>query len=191
MALRMNGITGTYPTPSLAKQYSYSRLDPILTIGLSTDAGTVQKTIDVKTLLEKAWQSVMRKSENKMCNNYFKTLFRKKTLKEVLNEGDITLHMLEPKPGRDWSVVPYANASGRDIGLNPELFVDEDADVVACTLVHELAHVAGASTNAGAPQAEAHAAELALMSCSCQRQYDKDIVGRNLTIGTPGGQRYV
>lgn len=191
MALRMNGITGTYPIPPLAKQYSYTRLEVSLTIGMGTDAGTVQKTIDVKTLLENALRSVMRKSDNKLCNDYFKTLFRKKTLKEVLNEGDITLHMLEPKPGRDWSVVPYANTAGRDIGLNPELFVDGDADAIACTLIHELAHVAGASTNAGAPQAEAHAAELALMSCSCKKQYDKSILGRNLTIGTPGGQRYV
>lgn len=189
----MNGITGSYPTPPLAKQYSYARLDTILTLGLSTDAGTVQKTIDVKNLLERAWQAVTRKSDNKLCNDYFKSLFRKKTLKEVLTEGDITLHMLEPKPGRDWSVVPYANASGRDIGLNPELFIDGDADVVACTLIHELAHVAGASTNAGAPKAEAHAAELALMSCSCKKQYDKDILGRNRIMGTSPmiGRRYV
>ncbi|NOT46453.1 MAG: hypothetical protein HOP17_01700 [Acidobacteria bacterium] len=122
-----------------------------------------------------------------MCNEYFATLFQKKTLSTILGEGDLVIHCLEPKQGYSYSDLPDANNAGRDIGLDPQLFFDNDPAVLVCTLIHELAHVAGASTDAGAAQPQAHAAELALMSCSCKKQYRKEVLGTIKGLGSDSG----
>jgi hypothetical protein len=127
------------------------------------------------------------------CNEYFKTLGKGKTLSDLVKGPDYVIHCLKPKDGKTYADLPYANTSGQDIGLDPGLFFETDPLILACTLVHELAHSAGASTNASADFAVAHAAEAALPKCNCQKQYNKDALGRiqNIIIGTPTDQRYV
>jgi hypothetical protein len=189
MALKINGVTGTYTVMRLNKPYRNTAFEPTLKLRVTTDGGSQEKSFDVKMILEQAWKQVERKADLKPCNEYFKTLFQKKTLKQILVEADITLHCLEPKDGHTYAEVPDANTAGRDIGINPSLFLDKDASALACVLVHELAHVGGATTNAIAP--DAHAAELALNSCMCTKYYDKDIVGRIERIGSGPDVRYV
>ena len=116
---------------------------------------------------------------------------RQKTLVDIINEGDIVLHRLEPKAGFDYSILPDANTAGRDIGIDPSLFFDSDPAGLVCTLIHELAHVGGASTDAGAAPAQAHAAEKALMSCACKQQYRKDVMGSIKDLSSGSGRRYV
>jgi hypothetical protein len=128
-------------------------------------------------VLETAWTAVMQRSKLKACNACFKLLSRKKTLAEILAEGDLILHCLEPKAGHENDPLPDANTAGRDIGIDPSLLFDPDPLSLVCTLIHELAHVGGASTNATAPQDEAHAAEKTLLSCDCASKYDKNVVG--------------
>ena len=186
MALKINGITGTYLVPNVLRPYRFVPFESTLKLRITTDGGSEEKSFDVQSILTQTWRSVEQKSKFKACNEYFKTLFRKKTLKEILAEGDITLHCLEPKAGHTYAELPYANTAGRDIGLDPALFVEKDPAALACTLIHELAHVGGATTNPDAQ--DAHAAEMALNSCVCTRQYDKDIMGR---IELLTGTRYV
>lgn len=174
MAMKINGIDGTFPVPRLLKNYVYTKFSTSLTATMTTG---VTKTVDVKTALNAAWNGVVQRSGQAMCNEYFEKLFQKKTLAAILNDGDLVIHCLEPKQGYSYSDLPDANNAGRDIGLDPQLFFDSDKSGLVCTLIHELAHVAGASADAGADRSVAHAAELALMSCSCKKQYRKEVVG--------------
>ncbi|MEQ1762632.1 MAG: hypothetical protein ABL984_05725 [Pyrinomonadaceae bacterium] len=183
MAIKINGVDGTFRVPTLLnKKYKYVKFDPQMTATM-LDGGT--KIIDIKPKLNTVWAEVERKAKLKPCNDYFKTLSRinSLSLEDVLKAGDITLHLLEPKPGSTYADVPYANTAGRDIGIDPNLLFDVQANL-ACTLIHELAHVAGATTNASAPFVEAHAAEAALPLCGCAKQYDKTIIGRIQSISS-------
>lgn len=181
--MKINGVDGTFPIPRLIKNYVYTRFDRSMTATLTSGA---QKTVDIKGSIDKAWKGVVQRSGQKQCDDYFATLFRNKKLSEILAEGDIVIHRLEPKTGYDYSILPDANTAGRDIGLDPGLFFDPDPAVLICTLIHELAHVGGASTDSGAEFAKAHAAEKALLSCSCKAQYRKDVVGSIKASGQAG-----
>jgi hypothetical protein len=152
----------------------------------------VTTTIKVKDVLEAAWVRVVQRSKLKQCNDCFKNLPQKKSLYEILSGPDIVLHCLDPKPGRDASILPEANTADRDIGINPEfLFITETA-VLPCMLIHELAHIGGASTDAGASREVAHAAEKTLPSCNCKDQYHETVLGsiKILRTGGPAGSMY-
>lgn len=189
MAMKINGIGDSYTVPRVITDYLFKRFDPTMSAIMN---GKIKKTVDIKAVLENAWNGVVAKSKQKPCNDYFKTLFRAKSLAEILDEGDIIFHCLEPKSGYSDSVLPEANTAGRDIGINPVLFFDSGPNVLVCALIHELAHVGGASTDRGAVLDKAHAAEKALMSCSCTRQYRKDVLGsiRILKSASGFGRRY-
>ncbi len=145
---------------------------------------TSTKRVNVKSQANAAWKFITeRAARYKPCNDYFKTLSQKKTLKEVLDDGDITLHCLEPKPGHTDAELPDANTAGRDIAIDPTLLFRPTTDL-ACTLIHEIAHIAGATTDPGAP--DAHAAELALKDCLCASQFRPEAVGSIERIGPPG-----
>jgi hypothetical protein len=183
MALKINGIDGTFPLPTLlGKKYVYAKFDAQMTATMN-DGGT--KVIDIKPKLNSVWADLERKAKLKPCNDYFKTLSRLNavSLEDVMKAGDITMHLLEPKPGSTYADVPYANTAGRDIGIDPNLLFAPQSDLV-CTLVHELAHVAGATTNAFADFALAHAAEAALPMCGCARQYQNTTVGSIMRFGS-------
>lgn len=184
MAMKINGISGgSFPLPRLIKNYVYTKFDPKMQANVN---GTIQN-VDVKLVLEKAWKGLVDRAKSKPCNECFKLLFRKKTLTEILAEGDIVLHCLEPKQGFTYADLPEANTAGRDIGLDPTSLFDSDPNSLVCTLVHEVAHIGGASTDAGAPFDQAHAAEKTLLSCACTKHYRKNVLGRLMSF-TPKGQ---
>ena len=177
MRLLINGITGKYTIPNVNKiKYRYEAFDPKLNLRVDGEPVTivVQKKVDA------AWSFVTKRAAvHKPCNEYFKTLSKKtpKTLQQVLDEGDITLHMLAPKKEKGYTYldVPAANSAGRDIGIHPEGLLQEDERVLGCTLIHELAHVAGATGNSAAP--DAGAAESSLLRCLCTKYYDPRNIG--------------
>jgi hypothetical protein len=184
MALRINGIDGNYRVPTLrGKNYVYTAFQDKMT---ATMVDGTTKTVDIKPTLTSVWTAVEQKAKMGTCNDYFKTLNQGKTLSTILSEGDIKLHLLEPKPGSTYADLPYANAAGRDIAIDPNLLFDPQQANLVCTLIHELAHVAGASTDAFAPFAQAHAAEAALPKCGCAKQYQKTTVGSIRNFGTGG-----
>jgi hypothetical protein len=174
MAMKINGIDGVLPVPRVLKRtYRYVKFDMML----KATVNTVPKTVTVPTALETAWKGVVERSKTSSCNECFRRLSRKKTLAEILAEGDLVLHLLEPKEGFTDSDLPDANAAGRDIGLHPWLFFDSDPQALTCTLIHELAHVGGASTNEDEAFDVAHAAEKTLPSCGCKEQYRPGVLG--------------
>jgi hypothetical protein len=178
MALRINGVTGTYSVPRVLKRYRFVAFTPTLTVSDTSDAGTEEKSVDVKIKLEQAWRFVtQRAAAQRSCNAYFKSLARGKTLKDVLDEGDITLHLLEPKEGYTSEILPDANTAGRDIGIYAGLLFNPDPNELACTLVHELAHVAGATSDSEAK--DALAAERSLKSCLCTKYFRDTSLGKN------------
>jgi len=184
MALRINGIDGSYPLPTLLnKKYVYRRFDATMTIGMEDGS---KKVVDVKPKLTAIWREVEQKAKLKPCNEYFKTLGRVTpvTLDEILKGSDIKLHWLELKPNASATDLPNANTAGRDIGLHPFFLVDPEQSWWVCTLVHELARNAGATSNISAPFAEAHAAEAALPKCGCAQHYDKTIIGKIQSISS-------
>lgn len=168
--LLINGIEGVSRSiPHVNKRkYKYSAFDgPVLTYRDQN----AEKSVDVKRTLEGAWRFITnRAAVHRPCNDYFKTLPRGKTLQEVLLEGDIYLHCLVPKSGYNFGDLPGANAAGRDIGINPLAIIDSTQ--LASTLIHELAHVAGASTNNDPTDTRSIAAETALRHCLCVQQFD-------------------
>jgi hypothetical protein len=187
--MRINGITDVYSVPNVNKQkYKYVKFEA----NLKAMVGGVLKTVPVRSALQSAWDGVVQRSENKSCNECFAQLFHKKTLAEILADGDLTLHLLEPKQGFTDDKLPEANAAGRDIGLHPGLFFDTDRLALTCTLIHELAHVGGASTDANAPPVVSHAAEKTLLSCGCKDQYREGVLGSIKLIRSVGvgGTRY-
>ena len=145
------------------------------------------KTIDIQPKLASVWTAVEQKARMGTCNDYFKTLNSGKSLAEILSDGDITIHLLEPKAGSTYADLPYANTAGRDIGIDPNLLFDAQQSNLVCTLIHELAHVGGATTNVGAAFAQAHAAEAALPKCGCSAQYQRTTIG---SIRSLGGGRF-
>lgn len=185
MALKINGIDGSYPLPTLLnKKYVYRRFDATMTIGMADGS---KKVVDVKPKLTAMWREVEKKAKLKPCNEYFKTLSRVSpvTLDEILKGSDIKLHWLELKASASPAdVLPNANTAGRDIGLDPYFLIDPEQSWWVCTLIHELAHIAGATSNVSASFLDAHAAEAALPKCGCVQHYDKTIIGRIQSINS-------
>jgi hypothetical protein len=143
----------------------------------------------MKRKIDVAWVFVTKRAAaHTPCNNYFKTLLRNKSLKEVLAEGDIILHCLVPKDGYTLADLPDACTAGRDIGINPYLLIDEKIGL-APVLIHELAHVAGASTNPDPYVKQSIAAEKALLHCLCSKQYRPEAIGSIQLQGYAGGHR--
>jgi hypothetical protein len=188
MAMKINGIPGALIVPNINKQkYRYVKFEA--TLQAVVDGTT--KTVDIKNALDAAWAGVIQRSQTPACNETFRKLSRKKSLSDLLKEGDVVLHLLEPKEKYTDDDVPDGNAAGRDIGLHPWLFFSGDRLALTCTLIHELAHVGGASTNAAAPPDEAHAAEKTLLTCGCSQRYRSGVLGglKIMRVGD-GGSRY-
>ncbi len=139
------------------------------------------KDVDVSRQLNEAWGFITQRANiaHGKCNAYFKTLPRRKTLKEVLDEDDIVVHCLEPKSGHTYDDLPYANTAGRDIGIDPTILF-ETSHVLACTLIHELAHVAGATTDKS--DSNAGDAEESLNHCLCKSQFHLGTLGTIETV---------
>ncbi len=176
MAVLINGIDGSYSVPHvLSTKYKFEAFEQPLKMNVTTAGSSEEKSIDVKATLNGAFKFIASKAATyKPCNDYFRTLGMKLSLKDVLDKGNLTLHCLAPKEGYSYEDLPAANTAGRDIGIHPELLL-ENPPVLACTLIHELAHVAGATTNTR--DKNAGSAELALKSCQCSKQYQPDNLG--------------
>jgi len=170
----------------LSRVYKFAAFEQeVLTFRVTELNGKeVEKRVNVRSELNQAWSFVtQRAARHKPCNEYFKTLRRKKTLQQVLDEGDIVLHCLLPKEGHTFEDLPDADTAGRDIAINPLRFLDMPI-VLGPILIHELAHVAGATTNPR--DKDAIAAERALKHCLCAAQFRPGALGAIQKIELPG-----
>lgn len=183
--LRINGIGGEYSVPRTlnVRKYVFGKFGETLRSG----SGQEVDANAAKRKLDDAWKFVTTRAMlHKPCNDYFKSLPAGKTLQQIC-QGTITLHALLPQEGHTFADLPAAETAGNDIGLNPALFFLED-DALRATLIHELAHVGGASTNPRDPYDKAIAAERALNSCLLATQFNRDNVGMKLQMLSRSGQ---
>ena len=192
MPLQFAGIdTDMLPPSLLGKPYRYRKFEAPAP-GKSGHAGP--SAIDVA---KAAWDQVVHRASLPACNAYFKSLPRHTTLKEVIDERPITLWLLVPIEGYtyDSPEVPLANTAGRDMALIPRLLepakgAGKQLELV-CTLIHELAHVAGASTNNRIEDPHARDAEDALKKCSYMNQYNEGALGWQIRTSNAGLVRIV
>lgn len=175
MPLQINFGQKGISTPRVRSQiYRYTQFDRHFSIGQG-DAGVV--TIDVEKLLLSAWKHIETKCVAiDGCNAYFKKLPKSQTLADLL-KSPFTAHWLVPKTDRRSGAVhtedelPDANSAGLDFAVSASALLDatRNIEVLAATILHELAHADGASTD---PTAKgAMEAEGALRACGLGKFY--------------------
>jgi hypothetical protein len=180
MAILFAGISSDTLPPNINKKtYLYRPFE-------KTEAGQpTPATADAMKRVNEAWKHVQARAAIGTCNDYFEGLTRKVTLRKVLDEGPITLWLLQPREGFTMEKVPVGNSAGRDIGIKPSLLEPGNALELVCTFIHELAHVAGASTNSDPADPHSLDAEKALKKCSCGSKYNKDNLGYHIRTQNP------
>lgn len=193
MNLRINYGKEIVPiVPSKKYKITHFKVDKefrMTETGETKDGQEIQISTNVKAKIEEAWRFVTEKAAaHKRCNNYFRGLTKGLTLKEVLKQGPIIVHRIQPLDNYTTADIPFGTSSGRDIGINPGLLYGADISHLACTLIHELAHVAGATTDPNSPQG--HDAEKALDHCLCHDRYDRDVVGETDDPASESGRLY-
>ena len=176
--MKINGIDGKYGIirGPLRSGYNYGLFPKTLSffvINKMTKSRT-RKSVDVKRELEGAWLFISRKAAaHQACNQYFRKLARGKSLAQVVKEP-IVLYALQPKPGKTDDDLPRGatGPGGKVIGLNLLLVAAQDRASLCATLIHELAHVAGASLDSRSIEAET-----ALKHCLLSQHFDPKALG--------------
>ena len=173
--LKINGITGNYGTirAQIRGKYNYGPFTKTITYQVTDAKGRkTVKTVDVKKKITTAWRFVTtRAAAHRPCNLYFQRLPGKKSLAQLLKQR-IVLHALVPRKGYTDQDLPRGAGSVSAIGLNLLLFVDKGTAEMQATLIHELAHLGGASTDSTSLQAEN-----ALKHCLMPKHFDPKAVG--------------
>ena len=199
--------------------YNLALFPKVLTPSPLLPAYTDEKSIDVLARFEAALLYIVGKcAEYAPCNTYFTSLANGLSLKELLG-WQVSIHYWKPASS-DGSPNPlgYAAsaqqlASGKnDRGENwTKIAIGEDCLAgtikLAATLVHELAHVAGAQGATDADRARLGkqrksaeydrmiAAEMALKHCLLPQQFNPDAIGllhdRGSSWRGQGGRRIV
>ncbi|MEW9898498.1 hypothetical protein ABWL39_07695 [Chitinivorax sp. PXF-14] len=162
----------------LSRVYKYGTLTDIPTIRAN---GKIL-TIDVKKRINDAWKHMEGNcAKNKSCNDYFSKLHKGMTLSDILSSVSFTVYQLMPKEGHTDDELPLANSAGRDFALSIYAFLDQVAGTqnttpaLAATILHEIAHYAGATTNRA--DENALQAENALIHCGLKQYFNPDAKG--------------
>jgi hypothetical protein len=186
MVMKINGVDSNIMPPSVyGRPYVFKGFDDLT---MTTEQRWVKRkktefivghlNEDVKKAVQKVWLGVVNRSTKGPCNEYFKSLPYKKSLTQILSEGDFMIYRLVPKEGYDRKVLPHACVVGRDIGLDPDMLFVNDPQEVICTLIHEIAHIGGALTDRESYDPELPlAAEKALKECNCLKYYQEGMLG--------------
>jgi len=121
-----------------------------------------------------------RCAARKSCNSYFRTLNKSSpiTLRQILDQKTLHIYRLRPLGNNTVLTIPAGfcfswGANWAQIGIN-EIVLMDFMDV-AHTLLHELAHVAGAPGRRVAPKSLA--AERSSLHCGLRRYYDPKAFG--------------
>lgn len=174
--MKINGIDGKYGVirGPLKSGYNYGPFPKTLNFFVTNVKTKVRtrKSINVKGELDKAWLFISGKAAaHQRCNQYFRKLVRGKSLAQILKES-IVLYALQPKPGKTDNDLPRGASGGKAIGINLLLIANQNRASLCATLIHELAHVAGASINKKSIEAET-----ALKHCLLSQQFDPKALG--------------
>jgi hypothetical protein len=162
-----------YKAANFPKTYSYKNE--------GGDGGVT--TVNLEDKLRRAFRFVAGKSALHVpCNNYFKGLPGHKTLADLLTENRILIGALVPKDGdindgSNYAKLPAGNTAGRQIIINLMHVVAFEVAFIAATLVHELAHVGGATTDNSPLNPRSQDAEKAVNECLLPQQFDPTVFG--------------
>jgi hypothetical protein len=162
----------------LSRVYRYRSLTEIPAVRIKAKI----TTIDSKKRIGDAWKYIEANCASlKECNNYFSKLFKKRTLADILKNETFTVHSLVPKEGHSDNELPLANSAGKDFALSIYAFLDLETGTqnttpaLAATILHEIAHYAGATTNTR--DSNSLEAENALTFCALKRYYNPESKG--------------
>ena len=176
--MKINGIDGRYGVirGPLRSGYNYGVFPRRLNFVVINNQtkGRTRKSVDVKRELNSAWRFISRKAAaHQACNQYFRKLARRKSLAQILKEP-IVLYALQPKPGKTDSDLPRgaSGPGGKVIGINLLQIANQNRASLCATLIHELAHVAGASIDSKSIEAET-----ALKHCLLSQHFDPKALG--------------
>jgi len=146
------------------------------TVTFTSGGQPVTRTVDVWRVLDMAIAFINDKvKKHDPCNAYFRSLLLGKTLRQIMDNETVYLHRIEPKRGFTEDDLPRGVTVGMRIGLPFYVLADRNLGVVTASLIHELAHIAGAPTYLRDPTS--HLAEEALKHCLFQSQFDPNAVG--------------
>jgi hypothetical protein len=102
------------------------------------------------------------------CNRYFKGLGANKSFRILWTDNSIFINFA---PSNTVGFYGATHSNNKDVSVSAWCLDTKNRWMIAATIVHELAHVAGA------PGGTSHAAEKAVDKCYFNAQYDKTIVG--------------
>ena len=174
--MKINGIHKNYGIirGPLWSHYNYGPFQRTLTYAVfnkKTNTWT-RKSLNVKREIDKAWLWITRKAATHgPCNRYFRKLAGRKSLAQILKQP-IVLHALLPKKGKTDSDLPRGASGVNSVGINLLLIAEQNRAALCATLIHELAHVAGASKSLTSLEAET-----ALKHCLLAQQFDSKALG--------------
>lgn len=173
MPLRYNfGQAGIIIPNVLSRLYKYTRLDKVYE--LEVDKKKV--SFNSEKRISDAWKYIEEKcARNKECNDYFAKLYKAKTLADILKNVNFTVHRLAPKENYKEADMPAANSAGSDFALSIRAFVSSPTvEELAATILHEIAHFAGATTNPREDDPKNLAAEKSLIPCGLGKYYNEE-----------------
>ena len=157
-------------------KYQLNDFSSPATVTWTSSGKSVTRTVDVWRVLGLAIAFINNKvKRHDPCNAYFRKLRRGKSLREVVESEDVYLHRIEPLAGFTEDDLPRGISVGAHVGLPLYVLADSNLGVVTASLIHELAHVAGAPRYKEDPTS--HLAEEALKYCLFPSQYDPSAVG--------------
>ena len=167
----------------LSRYYRYTSWGGNIVYKITPKGGrVVTVSINPTNRIAAAWKHLKKKcAASKRCNRYFSTLRKGQTLSHILKNVTFTVHQLVPKSGVSILKLPSANSAGKDFALSLWAFVNDDGtkqnttEELAATILHEVAHYAGATTNPGAKNALE--AENSLMHCGLKRFFNPKAKG--------------
>ncbi|MFT3734998.1 MAG: hypothetical protein QM776_08240 [Rhodocyclaceae bacterium] len=159
----------------LSKVYKYARFDAVYSLRVG-DSDII--SINPEKQLTDAWKHIAENcAKSEKCNDYFKKLHRTRSLSDIMEKDELVFHLLTPIGKYTENDLPMGNGAGKDIGISLFALIDgrDDVKKMAATVLHEIAHYAGASTD---PEgAQALQAENSLVPCGLKPYFNKDAKG--------------
>jgi len=138
---------------------------------IQTEKARLKKLTDAYDIINKLDQKIDLQGP---CNNYFRTLPKGKTFRHFWRDNSIFINY-SPSVAHGFYGAMHSNY--KDITITAWCLDNTNVWMIAATIVHEFAHIAGAL---GYPS---HAAEKSSDMCGFKPQYNPNILGSIKRLG--------
>lgn len=102
------------------------------------------------------------------CNLYFQKLPRGMSLRDLWRGNDVFVNFW---PTNERETFGATHRGHKDIAVSAWCLDTQSCSMIAATIIHEMAHIAGA------PGGDSHMAERAVLKCGFEAEYDPELVG--------------